>query len=105
MTVTAIRPSMSHFRKYALEFGTYMDKWEIFNQKVLDHFVARQLQHTSRRQQLGPSWLDTTAGGDMARTYQAEAEQDHEVRKQWNRACDEHQNRIREFVTFRDRMK
>lgn len=105
MAVAAVRPSMSQFRKYAHDFGNYMDKWEIFNQKVLDHFVARQVQHTSRRQELGPSWLDTTVGGDMARTYQAEAALDHEVRKQWSRACDEHQNRIREFVTFRDRVK
>lgn len=105
MAVPSIRPSASQFRKYAQDFGNYMDKWEIFNQKVLDHFVARQEQYKLRRQQLGLSWLDSAHGGDAARFYQNEIEQDHEVRKKWSQWCDEHQSRMREYVAYRDRVK
>ncbi|KAK8033298.1 hypothetical protein PG991_002696 [Apiospora marii] len=105
MAVPSIRPSTAVFRKYAQDFGNYMDKWEIFNQKVLDHFVARQEQYKLRRQQLGLSWLESGQGGDVARTYQNEVEQDHEIRKKWSQWCDDHQSRVREFVVFRDRMK
>ncbi|KAK7997158.1 Glutamate-cysteine ligase modifier subunit [Apiospora arundinis] len=92
-------------RKYAQDFGNYMDKWEVFNQKVLDHFIARQEQYKLRRQGLGLAWLDSNQGGDVARIYQNEVEQDHEVRKKWAQWCDEHQSRMREYVTFRDRVK
>ncbi|KAK8090835.1 DnaJ domain-containing protein [Apiospora phragmitis] len=105
MAVPSIRPSVTQFRKYAQDFGNYMDKWEVFNQKVLDHFVARQEQYKLRRQQLGVAWLDSAQGGDVARLYQNEIEQDHEVRKKWSQWCDEHQSRMREYVTFRDRVK
>lgn len=105
MAVPSIRPSVTQFRKYAQDFGNYMDKWEIFNQKVLDHFIARQEQYKLRRQHLGLAWLDSNQGGDNARLYQNEVEQDHEVRKKWAQWCDEHQSRMREYVTFRDRVK
>ena len=105
MAVPSIRPSASQFRKYAQDFGNYMDKWESFNQKVLDHFVARQEQYKMRREHLGLSWLDSNQGGDVARIYQNEIEQDHEVRKKWSQWCDEHHSRMREYVTFRDRVK
>lgn len=105
MAVPSIRPSVTQFRKYAQDFGNYMDKWEVFNQKVLDHFIARQEQYKLRRQGLGLAWLDSNQGGDVARIYQNEVEQDHEVRKKWAQWCDEHQSRMREYVTFRDRVK
>ncbi|KAK7956177.1 DnaJ domain-containing protein [Apiospora aurea] len=105
MAVPSIRPNVATFRKYAQDFGNYMDKWEVFNQKVLDHFVARQEQYKLRRQQLGLAWLDSAQGGDIARIYQNEVEQDHEVRKKWSQWCDEHQSRMREYVAFRDRVK
>ncbi|KAK8080576.1 hypothetical protein PG997_008394 [Apiospora hydei] len=98
MAVPSIRPSVTQFRKYAQDFGNYMDKWEVFNQKVLDHFVARQEQYKLRRQQLGLAWLDAAHGGDIARVYQNEVEQDHEVRKKWSQWCDEHQSRMRELA-------
>ncbi|KAI1874793.1 uncharacterized protein JN550_002222 [Neoarthrinium moseri] len=105
MAITGIRPSAGQWRKYAQEFYVYMEKWESFNQKVLDHFAARQKQMITRRQQHGRVWLDAMQGKDGASVYLADLEQDHDVRKQWARACDDHQARIREFMAFRDRVK
>ncbi|ORY65244.1 uncharacterized protein BCR38DRAFT_484689 [Pseudomassariella vexata] len=105
MAVAGIRPNLSSFRKYAVDFYNYMDKWEAFNQKVLDHFTARQTNYKKRRQQNGLSWLDSAVVADAARMYQLELDQDHDVRKQWNTACENHQTRIREFLAFKERVK
>lgn len=105
MAVPGLRPSNAQWRKYASDFYNYMDKWETFNDKVLTHFAARQTELGKRRQQSGRAWLESAQGVDGAGMYQTELEQDHDIRKQWIRTCDEHQARIREFVTFRDRAK
>ncbi|KAK9774772.1 putative J domain-containing protein [Seiridium cardinale] len=105
MAVPGLRPNNTQWRKYAQDFYNYMEKWEAFNDKVLTHFAARQQEMKQRRQQVGRAWLEGAHGMDGASLYQAELEQDHDVRKQWMRTCDEHQSRVREFVTFRDRAK
>ncbi|KAH8194246.1 hypothetical protein TruAng_011592 [Truncatella angustata] len=105
MAVPGLRPSNAQWRKYAQDFYNYMEKWEAFNEKVLTHFATRQSEIGKRHRQFGRGWLEGAQGVDGASLYQAELEQDHDVRKQWTRTCDEHQQRVREFVTFRDRAK
>lgn len=103
--VPGIRPSMVQFRKYAQEFEIYMDKWETFNQKVLEEFSTRQAEYKKYRQQSGVSWLDAVQGRDGASMYMEELKQDQEARNQWMKAGEEHQGRVRDFMLFRDRMK
>lgn len=105
MAVSSVRPNNASWRKYAQDFYNYMEKWELFNQKVLDHFTTRQANLIERRQKHGRSWLDGMQGQDGAGLYLVDLEQDHDVRQQWMRACEEHQTRVREFVAFRDRAK
>ncbi|KAI0132549.1 DnaJ domain-containing protein [Xylariales sp. AK1849] len=105
MAISGIRPNHTQWRKYAHDFYNYMEKWEAFHQKVLDHFSARQTEFIKRRQEHGPTWLDTMSTVDGTSLYLTELEQDFDVRKKWAKACDEHQIRIREFVAFRDRAK
>ncbi|KAH8680887.1 hypothetical protein BX600DRAFT_504636 [Xylariales sp. PMI_506] len=105
MAVSGIRPSHGQWRKYFQEFCIYEEKWETFNQKVLTHFSARQAEYSKRCQKHGRTWLDGVPGVDSASIYLTELEQDQEVRRQWIKACEDHQTRIREFLKFRDRAK
>lgn len=105
MAVPGLRPSNTQWRKYSQDFYNYMEKWETFNEMILTHFATRQFEMQKRRGQFGRAWLEGVQGEDGAATYQAELQQDHEIRKQWIRCCDDHQARVREFVTFRDRAK
>jgi hypothetical protein len=105
VAVATIRPNNAQWRKYAQDFYNYMEKWETFNQKVLDHFTARQTHLIMRRQQHGRAWLEGIQGLDSAGVYQTELEQDNAVRQQWMKANEDHQARIREYVAFRDRAK
>ncbi|KAI1342328.1 hypothetical protein F5Y15DRAFT_299745 [Xylariaceae sp. FL0016] len=99
------RPTVSHFRKYSQDFYLYMDKWQEFNQKVVNHFSTRQTLLEQRRLQRGKSWLDMDATSDGAYDYVKELDQDQLVRSQWLKACADHQKQVNEFREFRDRFK
>lgn len=103
--VKSIRPNIAQWRKYAQDFYNYMDKWEMFNAKVVEHFSTRQKNFTGRRQQHGPSWLDSPQDGHNLEDYLTELQQDQEVQRKWNDACNAHRDRVREYMEFRDRVK
>ncbi|KAI0158849.1 hypothetical protein BJ166DRAFT_614566 [Pestalotiopsis sp. NC0098] len=105
VAVPGLRPSGAQWRKYSQDFYNYLEKWETFNELVLSHFATRQAEMMNRRKQFGPAWLEGVKGDDGAALYAAELQQDHEIRSKWMRCCDEHQIRVREFATFRDRSK
>ncbi|KAI1379286.1 hypothetical protein F4677DRAFT_464679 [Hypoxylon crocopeplum] len=101
-----LRPTQLQFRKYAQDFYQYMDKWESFNAKIIQHFSTRQENFRARRQQRGAAWLDTTlSSSDPARDYLVELEQDQAVRQQWAHAHADHQMKVREFMKFRDQVR
>ncbi|KAI0387669.1 hypothetical protein F5Y04DRAFT_9420 [Hypomontagnella monticulosa] len=101
-----IRPNQVQFSKYAQDFYQYMDKWEIFNARIMAHFSTRQENFRVRRQQRGSAWLDMSYGGvDAAREYLTELEQDQTVRQKWIAAHADHQAKICEFMKFRDQVK
>ncbi|KAI0594947.1 hypothetical protein F4775DRAFT_392458 [Biscogniauxia sp. FL1348] len=105
MSVAGLRPNTTSFRKYAQDFYNYMDKWETFHNKIMLHFITRQDNFKARRQQRGTAWLDTTVGGDGAREYLTELDQDQVIHSQWMDALKEHRKKIAEFTEFRDRVK
>ncbi|KAI2624265.1 hypothetical protein GGR54DRAFT_568530 [Hypoxylon sp. NC1633] len=96
----AARPNIVHYRKYAQDFFVYLDKWENFNTKVMEHFKTRQLIYGDRRRRRGMTWLDTATA-----EYMAEVEQDQDVRLQWTQACADHQIRVREFMTYKEQVR
>ncbi|KXJ92195.1 hypothetical protein Micbo1qcDRAFT_233495 [Microdochium bolleyi] len=107
VAVAGIRPNMAAWRKYATDFNHYMEKWEIFNGKVVEHFRQRQVITTKRRERSGTGWLEstTTTGSDPVTEYMSELHQDWDVRRKWMDACSDHKDRVREFYEFRERMK
>lgn len=105
MTVKSLRPTLTQWRKYAQDFYNYMDKWESFNAKVVEHFSTRQKFFKQRRQEHGTAWLDNAQDAKNVEEYMTELQQDQEVRKKWADACDIHQTRVREFMDFRERIK
>ncbi|KAI1386341.1 uncharacterized protein F4822DRAFT_431212 [Hypoxylon trugodes] len=106
VVAAGVRPNQIQFRKYAQDFYQYMDKWETFNNRILEHFANRQENFKARRQQRGAAWLDTSVGGDdPVLDYLRELEQDQIVQKQWASAYAEHQAKIGEFVKFKDQVK
>ncbi|KAJ2985095.1 hypothetical protein NUW58_g5718 [Xylaria curta] len=94
------KPPVGPLEKYAQDFGHYMDKWEIFNDKVLAHFTTRQEKFKLRRSQRGAKWLE-----DCVPDYITEVDQDLDVQKKHTDACVEHRKRIAEFMEFRDRVR
>ncbi|KAI2469373.1 hypothetical protein F4781DRAFT_220814 [Annulohypoxylon bovei var. microspora] len=101
--VTAgVRPNQVQFRKYALDFYQYLDKWESFSARIMAHFSTRQDHFRFRRQQQGMAWLETSSG---ARDYLTELEQDQKIHVQWTSAYADHQAKIREFMMFKDQVK
>ncbi|KAJ1333695.1 DnaJ domain-containing protein [Microdochium nivale] len=107
VAVTGIRPNMAAWRKYASDFNIYMEKWEIFNGKVVEHFRQRQSNTIKKREMFGTGWLEssTLSGSDPVTSYMSELHQDWDVRRKWMDACGDHKDRVREFYEFRERMK
>ncbi|KAI0403912.1 hypothetical protein F4802DRAFT_265674 [Xylaria palmicola] len=100
MAVTSIRPNNSSFRKYAQDFSAYMDKWEAFNDKVMDHFATRQKEFKQRRSRRGANWLEDGVLG-----YLTEIDQDLDVQKRYANACVEHRKSLAEYKEFKDRVR
>ncbi|KAH9887137.1 hypothetical protein F4778DRAFT_434739 [Xylariomycetidae sp. FL2044] len=105
VAVPGIRPNNSQYRKYAHDFHSYEDKWATYKETIMAHLTTRQNNYKARRQQLGQPWLESTQGGDVARTYLVEEQQDQLVLQHYLDACREHQKRVTEFIEFRDRVK
>ncbi|KAI1365462.1 hypothetical protein F5Y08DRAFT_173543 [Xylaria arbuscula] len=100
MGVAGIRPNNSSFRKYAQDFNNYMEKWQVFNKKVITHFSTRQEEFNSRRSRRGANWLE-----DGVRDYLIEVDQDLDVQKKHLDACAEHRKRVAEYMDFKDRVR
>ncbi|KAI0490015.1 hypothetical protein F4859DRAFT_509593 [Xylaria cf. heliscus] len=100
MGVAGLRPNTSSFKKYAENFDTYMEKWEVFNNKVLAHFVTRQEEFTLRRSRRGVHWLEESVDD-----YLTEMDQDLDVQKKYSDAYAEHRKRVAQFKEFRERVR
>ncbi|KAI0553479.1 hypothetical protein F4679DRAFT_571182 [Xylaria curta] len=99
MGVAGLRPNNSSFKKYAESFHNYMEKWDVFNNKVLAHFVTRQEEFKSRRLRRGANWLE-----EGVTDYLTEVDQDLDVQKKYADACAEHRKSVAQFREFRDRV-
>ncbi|KAI0204967.1 hypothetical protein F4808DRAFT_316660 [Astrocystis sublimbata] len=99
IAVSAVKPTISSFKKYAEKFHIYMEKWETFNNQVLAHFTSRQEELRSRRLRRGANWLE-----DHVTEHLIEVEQDLDVQKKYADACAEHRRSVAQFKDFRDRV-
>ncbi|CAH0048774.1 unnamed protein product [Clonostachys solani] len=102
--VEGIKPTASAWQKYAAEFETYLRQWGEFNSSVIDHFEARRSNLVASRAANGYDFL-RARGDEGCAEYLKSVSQDNDVRRRWNEACENHEERLREFMTFRAKMK
>ncbi|KAH6685676.1 DnaJ domain-containing protein [Plectosphaerella plurivora] len=103
LAVPNLKPSTAAWHKYLQEFQEYMMRWDEFNAQVASHFDARKHQIQDSRKTKGYAFL-TTQGTEGIQEYLEYVQQDREIRRQWAAACDDHEQRVKSFLTHRVQM-
>ncbi|KAM0350281.1 hypothetical protein ACHAPU_003448 [Fusarium lateritium] len=98
------QPSALSWETYVNDFETYLKQWDMFNAQVVDHFATRKSHIARTREEKGYSFLRARSDTDIQEYYNW-LEQDMDVRRRWAAACEEHEQRFREFMAFRMKMK
>ncbi|RDA84711.1 hypothetical protein CP532_2771 [Ophiocordyceps camponoti-leonardi (nom. inval.)] len=98
------KPAKGVWTTYLAEFESYLQKWDIFNGQVVDHFTTRKAHIAKTRISKGYGFLGARGDAEI-REYISWVQQDNGVRQRWAAACDEHEQRLREFMAFREKMK
>ncbi|RCI09772.1 hypothetical protein L249_4057 [Ophiocordyceps polyrhachis-furcata BCC 54312] len=98
------KPTKALWAKYLAEFESYLQKWDIFHGQVVDHFTTRKAHIAKTRISKGYGFLGARGDAEI-REYISWVQQDNGVRQGWAAACDEHEQRLREFMAFREKMK
>jgi len=98
--INATRPSMSSWESYLVDFKAYMAEWDIFNTRMIMHFVARKNQIDAMKS----GWLEAFGDNDLAK-YQEGMIEDFKVRQHWDVACEKHQAAIEKFQLFKERLR
>lgn len=96
----ATRPSKSSWDSYLVAFKAYMAEWDIFNTKMIIHFVARKNQVDAMK----PGWLEAFGDSDLDK-YREGMIEDFKVRLHWDVACEKHQDAIGKFQLFKGCMR
>ncbi|OAQ97965.1 hypothetical protein LLEC1_00522 [Akanthomyces lecanii] len=104
VAIETVMPSDSSWNKYLDDFGMYLQEWELFNAQVVDHFATRNAHIRRDRESKGYAFLGSRSESEI-QEYISCVQQDNDVRRRWNAACEDHEERFREFMAFRGRMK
>lgn len=104
LAVPGLQPSGGTWESYVVEFRHYMQAWAVFNNLYVDHFLARRNAVEKQRRDGNFAWL-TTLGDDGIAEYLDWLDQDDKVRTAWSESCVGHEQTVRQFMAFRDRMK
>ncbi|KHN98117.1 DnaJ domain protein [Metarhizium album ARSEF 1941] len=104
IAIEGMKPNAASWIKYVADFESYLREWDRFNGLVVDHFATRKSHIDNTRASKGYGFLAARGDGDL-QEYHSWVQQDNDVRRQWNNACEEHESRMREFMAFRQRMK
>ena len=104
LAIEGMTPTIASWSKYLAEFGSYLQQWDDFNGQVVEHFATRKAGIAESRSLKGYAFLGARGDGDM-REYFNWVQQDNGVRQRWNATCKEHEQRLREFMMFREKMK
>ncbi|POR37545.1 DnaJ domain protein [Tolypocladium paradoxum] len=104
VAIEGMKPNIASWSKYLAEFESYLQQWDDFNGQVVDHFATRKAHIARTRSSKGYGFLGARGDGDIQEYYNW-VQQDNDVRQRWNAACDEHEQRFREFMAFREKMK
>ncbi|KAH6958263.1 hypothetical protein DER45DRAFT_629098 [Fusarium avenaceum] len=104
VVVNGVQPSALSWDSYVKDFENYLKQWDMFNAQVVDHFATRKSHIARTREEKGYSFLEARGDTDIQEYYNW-IEQDMDVRRRWTAACEEHEQRFREFMAFRMKMK
>ena len=100
--VPNMKTNDSTWSKYVQEFQDYVRDWDLFTGQVTDHFAARKAQINKMRSSKGYGFL--ISGDGECSEYFTSVQQDNDVRRRWHAACEDHEQRLREFIACRDKM-
>ncbi|KAI6785142.1 Chaperone protein-like protein [Emericellopsis cladophorae] len=104
MAVPGMPTNNGTWERYVGDFAEYLQKWEDFTGQVTDHFAARKTQIMGLRKEKGYGFLGARSDTDCLE-YLKSVQQDNDVRSRWSAACDEHEQRLREFIACREKVR
>ncbi|KAM5348108.1 hypothetical protein ACJ41O_007932 [Fusarium nematophilum] len=104
VAANGVPPNVPSWEKYVKDFENYMHHWDAFNTQVVDHFATRKSHIAKTRAEKGYGFLEARGDAEI-QEYYGWLEQDMDVRRRWSAACEEHEQRFREFMAFRMKMK
>ncbi|KAK0645526.1 hypothetical protein B0T16DRAFT_457544 [Cercophora newfieldiana] len=99
----ALRPSAAAWKDYVINFTKYLDEWNKIEKQIHGHFVARD----RRGEQAGAqrfAWVNMR-GDQGCEQYLRHLQEDRFIRQEWAKACDVHEQRVRDYVKYREKMK
>ncbi|CAK7269299.1 hypothetical protein SEPCBS119000_003499 [Sporothrix epigloea] len=104
LAVSGLHPSPAAWEKYVTEFRHYMQEWAVFNDRFLDHFMARR--HNMQRQDPNLDWITgADSDNDGINRYLDWLDDDEEVHARWSSSCSGHDTEVRKFMAFRERYR
>lgn len=92
------------WERYQAHMGSYMFEWNLFNQKMLDHFVGRQ---ASVEDVLKPNWMSAVGDGTERwgyKKYMQDVEEDFRVREHWDVSWEKHRECMKGLGGVRERL-
>jgi curved DNA-binding protein CbpA len=96
------------FEIYIAEMGAYMYEWNQYNEKMLQHFNARQ---TDIETNLSSTWMSSVGDGSAAKgkkgyaDYMQALEDDAQIRIHWDVSWEKHQGTMKSLGKIREKMK
>jgi hypothetical protein len=102
--ISGMKPNVASWTRYLEDFEKYLRAWDDWNATVSDHFRERKRLIRDARANSGYSFLGIRGDTDVIEYY-SWVQQDNDVRRRWCTACEEHEQRMREFIAFREKMK
>lgn len=104
LAVPGLKPTLPAWQKYLVDFQNYMQRWDAFTVQVTEHFHARKEQILKSRETHGYSFLAAQSDSGIEE-YLDWVRQDQGVRRKWTAACEAHEERVREFLRYRQQMR
>ncbi|KAK0391031.1 hypothetical protein NLU13_0533 [Sarocladium strictum] len=102
--ISGMRPNVASWKRYLEDFEKYLRAWDDWNATVSNHFGERKRLIRDARAKAGYDFLGIRGDTDVVEYY-SWVQQDNDVRRRWCAACEEHEQRMREFIAFREKMK
>lgn len=103
LAVPGITPTAGAWDKYVQAFNDYMTQWHSFNNRYIDHFRAREEEIAKLAKRSGHAWLSARSDAGIVE-YLGWVTMDQEARAEWGKACAQHEQNIREYMKYRERM-